>query len=165
MLILRENPVEQFRFRIQSFNKKQRKKSWDCWTDWIISFYDHSPGVDLYAYYALRQTWQVTMWPQSTSVNRKCSCKHVCVLAMCQYETALMIIALYDKICRIWRGRQGNSRGIIKKNLYLIIMVLSSIWPQVSTRNFLLVFWAFVFRYTRNNKIFIKRALLHDRGR
>lgn len=66
---------------------------------------------------------------------------------MCQYETALMIIALYDKIYRIWRGRQGNSRGIIKKkNLYLIIMVLSSIWPQVSTRNFLLVFWAFVFR-------------------
>lgn len=52
-----------------------------------------------------------------------------------------------------------------KKKLYLIIMVLSSIWPQVSTRNFLLVFWAFVFRNTRNNKLFIIRALLHDRGR
>ena len=52
-----------------------------------------------------------------------------------------------------------------KKKLYLIIMVLSSIWPQVSTRNFLLVFSAFVFRNTRNNKLFIIRALLHDRGR
>ena len=85
----------------------------------------------------------------------KVLCKQVFVLALCQYDTA---------IYRIWSGRKGNSRGIIKKKLYLITLVLSSSWPQDSIRNFLLVFRAFVFRYTRNNKIFIKRALIHDMG-
>ena len=94
----------------------------------------------------------------------KVLCKQVFVLALCQYDTALMIIALNGKIYRIWSGRKGNSRGIIKKKLYLITLVLSSSWPQDSIRNFLLVFRAFVFRYTRNNKIFIKRALIHYMG-
>lgn len=94
----------------------------------------------------------------------KVLCKQVFVLALCQYDTALMIIALNGKIYRIWSGRKGNSRGIIKKKLYLITLVLSSSWPQDSIRNFLLVFRAFVFRYTRNNKIFIKRALIRYMG-
>lgn len=45
----------------------------------------------------------------------KVLCKQVFVLALCQYDTALMIIALNGKIYRIWSGRKGNSRGIIKK--------------------------------------------------
>lgn len=38
-------------------------------------------------------------------LKMKVLCRQVCVLALCQYDTALMIIALCRKIHGIWRGR------------------------------------------------------------
>ena len=54
MLILRENPVEQFRFRIQSFNKKQRKSAETVELIELSLFM-----ITLLALIFMRQTWQV----------------------------------------------------------------------------------------------------------
>ena len=66
MLILRENPVEQFRFRIQSLNKKQRKSAETVELIELSLFM-----ITLLVLIFMRQTWQVKRIQHESYLHRK----------------------------------------------------------------------------------------------